>query len=232
MFLILSTGRCGTVAVCRALDTCSDHDVAHEPEPLLLEEGWRKHNGLPYRTETLEARLSFFHDHQHERYGEAFRSSPLAADIAEAAPLARMLILVRDPAEYVRSAHYMQVLAKPDSPWDRFRVMPHDDDPTRSHAERIAGHWAVVNDYLLAFAEKTSSPVLVGIHGPLDDRIDQWAHFAGVSITDTAALGQVLAARPNSSKRSELPAGYDADSIRALVAPTWQRALQLADSGA
>ncbi|MFM8236769.1 MAG: hypothetical protein ACKOBG_03290 [Actinomycetota bacterium] len=38
MFIVAGTGRCGTRAICDALDRFTDHAVRHEPEPRLLAE--------------------------------------------------------------------------------------------------------------------------------------------------------------------------------------------------
>lgn len=228
MFLIVSTGRCGTVALCSGFAACSDHEMAHEVPPRLLEEAWRKHQGLDYQSTDFDAKMRMFNERQDSCYGEAFRGCTLLSDVAEAAPRARFLVLVRDPLEYVRSAHFMKVLNQGGSIWDTHRVMPHDDDQSLPLAVRLASHWMAVNRYLLDFAEQTVSPVHVALHGDLDANVDAWAQFAGVHIADRPGLSDVLSTKPNSSRTFEEPGGFDADQLRAQTAEMWDRAVGMA----
>jgi hypothetical protein len=147
VFVIASSGRCGTLALCAGLDRYSDHRVEHEPEPRLLYEAYLKHVGREYRTPAFEQRLRFFAERAGERYGQSVRAPSLLPEIAEAAPHARFLILVRPPREYVASAHAKRVLERGDE-WDRTRIMPDGDDPEAPLVERLALHWAEVNRYL------------------------------------------------------------------------------------
>lgn len=228
MFLIASTGRCGTVALCSALGDHSDHEMAHEVPPRLLEEAWLKHRGESFRTPDYESKLALFRAKEHTAYGEAFRGCTLLPEIAEAAPGTRFLIVVRDPLGYIPSAHYMWVLRKPGTTWDGQRILPADDTPHRPLALRLADHWDEVNRYLLDFAESTSASVKVVLHGPLDERVDDWADFAGVRFIDRAAVSARLDQQLNSSTTFELPDGFDPVTIRARTRLQWERAQRLA----
>ncbi|MCY7289709.1 MAG: hypothetical protein LH624_16055 [Cryobacterium sp.] len=202
--------------------------MAHEVHPRLLKESWAKHHGHEYRTSEFHAKMELFADRQDTSYGEAFRGCTLLADVAEVAPRTRFLILVRDPLEYVRSAHFMKVLNQGGSIWDTYRLMPAEDSPSRLLATRLASHWETVNSYLLDFAARTTSSALVGIHGDLDQNVEAWAAFAGVRISDRADLRSAFSAKPNRSITLEEPTGFDADSLRAQTSATWSRAIGMA----
>jgi hypothetical protein len=211
MFIIASSGRSGTLAVCNGLDKFSDHMVRHEPEPTLLEEAFRKHKGLPYETETLRRRLEFFREKE--------------------APRARFLILVRHPADYVVSAHAKSVFRKPDDPWDRFRIVPDFPDSDFKQlplAEKIAWHWAAVNRYLLDFAESDPAGARVTIVSDLGAQIRGLADFLDVRILDPQGLDAFLRSRPNASDHSAVPAGYAPGRILSICGEQWMRAEALA----
>jgi hypothetical protein len=227
MFLIASTGRCGTMAISAALDRFTDHHVEHEPEPRLLIESDLKHRGLDHRTDTYYERMTFFAEREGNPYGETWRAQNLLDDVAEAAPRTRFLVLVRDPVEYVVSAHSKGVLTK-GTHWDRLRLMPADDAPDLPLALRIASHWQVVNEYLLDFASTTRAAVEVAIFGPLDERIDGWMEHLGVTVHDRPGTSALLAERPNRSVDGTVPDGFDERLVRATTATTWDRAVRLA----
>jgi hypothetical protein len=231
MFLIASSGRSGTLAVCNGLNKFSDHTVMHEPEPTLLEEAFRKHKGLPFDSPVFQARMAFFRDRNREQYGESFRAPNLLPEILRVAPDTKFLILVRPPAEYVVSAHAKFVFRKPDDSWDRFRIIPEfpgktfDDLPL---SDKIAWHWAAVNRYLLDFAEEQGPAVRVAVITDLQDQIRGFAGHLGVAIRDPEGLAAFLASRPNASDHSEFPAGYNAEKILSICGGEWRRAERLA----
>jgi hypothetical protein len=227
MFIIASSGRSGTLAVCNGLEKFSDHTVRHEPEPTLLEEAFRKHKGLPYETETLRRRLEFFREKEAGLYGESFRAPNLLPEIRRAAPRARFLILVRHPADYVVSAHAKSVFRKPDDPWDRFRIVPDFPDLDFKQlplAEKIAWHWAAVNRYLLDFTESDPAGARVSIVSDLGAQIRGLADYLGVRILDPQGLDAFLRSRPNASDHSAVPAGYAPERILSICGEQWMRA--------
>ncbi|MFK7898752.1 MAG: hypothetical protein AB8G23_23160 [Myxococcota bacterium] len=232
-FLIASSGRCGTMALCQGLDRFSDHTVAHEPAPNLLEEAWLKHTGALFETETFRARLQGFASRAaaREAYGESFRAPNLLAEIYEAAPETRFLIIVRDPLGYIPSAHSKRVFRKHND-WDRWRIVPpatEVDLAALSLAEKLAWHWMAVNSLLLDFAETSGAEVRVVLHGELRERIGDWAIFLGLKIVDPTGLAAFLTERPNASVSSERPEGFDADLLRTLTSPVWERAQRAAE---
>ena len=231
MFIIASSGRSGTLAVCNGLDKFSDHTVMHEPEPTLLEEAFRKHAGLPFETPALWQRMEFFRERDHEKYGESFRAPNLLPEISRAAPNTKFLILIRNPADYVVSAHAKFVFRKKDDPWDRFRIIPVFPDFVIEDlplAEKIAWHWVAVNRYLLDFADSSSSIVKVAILADLGGQIQAFSDFLGVGITDPEGLAAFLASRPNASDHAEYPAGYNPDRILSVCGNEWKRAEKMA----
>lgn len=226
MFIIATSGRCGTKAICDGLAQFSDHEVRHEPAPTLLEEAWLKHNGQDYRTPVYSARMAEFAERNGNAYGESFRAPNLLRDIKEVAPATKFLIVVRTPAEYIRSAHSKGVLRKNDT-WDRFRLMP--PLPGKGTlAARIAMHWKTINDYLLDFAEHSEVPVVT--HRDWFDLVDLLPHFLGVRITNSAAVSNYWNTRPNASIGRDLPDGFDNDVIGEITGSTWQRAQRMSAS--
>ena len=230
MFVIASTGRCGTEAICHGLDRFSDHVVEHEPEPRLLREAHLKHLGEQYRTPTYEERMRFFRDREHARYGQSFRAPNLLEDIGSVAAETRFLVVVRTPTEYVVSAHALGVLRRGDE-WDQARILPRgvsEASERGSLAARIAWHWDAVNRYLLDFAERSGSRARVVVLGPLEDVLPQWAAWLGVDVGDPGGLREYLASKPNASPSRELPEGYDPATIQRICGETWRRAERLA----
>ena len=225
MFLIASTGRTGTLALTRGLDAFSDHEVAHEPDPL-LREAWLKHRGLPYDGERLRERAAVY-ARRHagdELYGESVRTPNLLPELLTAVPGAPLLVIVRDPVGYVRSAHRRRVLRKGDE-WDRYRLMPEGDDPERATSVRLAHHWCTVNRYLFAAVEG-HAPSAVVLHQPLGAVVESLARFLGVTVTDRNALSGFLATRPNASTVQEEPKGFE--QVEPLCRDLWAEARELA----
>jgi hypothetical protein len=227
MFIIASSGRSGTLAVCNGLDKFSDYTVRHEPEPTLLEEAFRKHKGLPFETDTLHRRMAFFREKAAEKYGESFRAPNLLPEIRCAAPRAKFLILVRNPADYVVSAHAKSVFRKPDDPWDRFRIVPDFPDSAFGRlplAEKIAWHWSAVNRYLLDFAEADTKNTEVAVVSNLESQIRELTAFLEIGVLDFQGLKAFLRSRPNASDHSEFPAGFDPERILSICGEQWHRA--------
>lgn len=229
MFVIASSGRCGTLAVCEGLNRFSDHEVRHEPAPRLLEEADLKHRGGDYRTRRLGRRLRLFARRADSRYGESFRGATLLPDIEAAAPTARFLVLVRPPLDYVASAHARRVLERGDE-WDRTRILPPGLAADTPLAERLAWHWNEVNRYLLEFAEAAPGAARVGLVGRLEDQIGGWARFLGVEIRDAGGLASFLATKPNRSTPAGRPEGWDEPRLQAICEATWARASRLSSA--
>ncbi len=230
MFIIGSSGRCGTMALCQGLNQFSDHTVMHEPDPQLLEEAFLKHSAKPYKTPLLNERLAFFRARAAERYGESFRGPNLLTDIAEAVPQARFLILVRDPLEYVISAHSKNVFRKNDV-FDQTRIVPlelGDSLMALPLAERIAWHWVAVNSYLLEFAESRAAAAKVMILGNLDSQIEAIVEHLRVKLTDREGLRTFLNLRPNKKETSDLPKDLDAAKLSLIASSVWQKARNMA----
>lgn len=232
MFIIASTGRCGTAALCNGLDAFSDHEVAHEPPPRLLQEAYLKHIQGDYVTPLLREQLRFFASRSSARYGQSIRAPSLLFDFRAAAPAAPFLIIVREPLSYVRSAHAKGVLSK-NNEWDATRIMPLDaraDAACAPLAERIAWHWVEVNRYLLEFAERSEGPCKVVTLESLEVAFPAWCDFLGVSVTDSRGLNAYLCTRPNASDDCRLPDGYIPQRLSELTEGTWARAVRLAEA--
>lgn len=224
MFIVASSGRCGTLALCQALNAASDHVVEHEPDPRLLPEAYLKHTGQPHLTPVLSERLRFFRERDGERYGQTFRAANLLPEIMEFAPRTRFLIMVRHPLEYVLSANYMRVFQRGDE-WDQTRLMPLDVEFDQLPlASKIAWHWQSVNSYLLDFAASHSAMARVAVLDRIEDSISDWASFLGIRITAPKVLEDVLLSRPNRSETKDQPEGFNEEALGAIVASVWARA--------
>lgn len=231
MFIICSTGRCGTQAVCDGLNRFSDHTVRHEPVPRLLREAYLKHHRQAHQTPELEARLEFFRSQAGKAYGESFRAPNLLPEIRAAVPEARFLVIIRNPLQYVQSAHSMQVFRK-GGEWDDTRIIPLELGGGFERlplAEKIAWHWVALNRYLLDFAESTGARVKLVLLGSLEKDLPEWAGFLGVRIKNPRGLESFLKQRPNSRPADGLPAGYDEARLAEICHTEWNRALSLAN---
>jgi len=197
LLLIVTTGRCATRALALGLTRYSDTTVDHEPQPQLLREAFLKHVRADYRTDLLESRLAWFRQREHARYGQTVRAAPLLDDLAEAAPTARFLLLVREPYSYVRSAMTRRVLLRGDE-WDLYRILPLGVDLTGlSRPEVIALHWREVNRYLLDFWTRHRDRSRMMVLGDLGSQMLEIAEYAGSRVTNPAGLADFLARSPN-----------------------------------
>ena len=231
MFIIASSGRCGTQAICHGLDQYSDHVVRHEPEPLLLNEAYLKHHRKPYATSVLEERLRIFAEKAEQYYGESVRAANLLPDIQVVAPHVRFLIIVRDPLKYILSAHSKRVFRK-GGVWDETRIVPLDFGSQFADlnlSEKIAWHWVEVNRYLLNFAESGNAATKVVILGDLEVNLPKWTRFVEATITNPEGLAHYLRGRPNAATSSELPEGYDEGRLREITRQEWSRARALSE---
>lgn len=229
MFLIASSGRSGTFALCHGLNQYSDHQVLHEPAPRLLEEAYAKHEGLPYHTSALNSRLEYFREKSRENYGESFRAPNLLTDIHNVVRGIKYLILIRNPLEYIVSAHSKNVFRKNDI-WDQTRIIPSFLKPefhALPLAEKLAWHWVGINTYLLQFVETKTADTRVAITKDLGTQIDDITSFLGVKIRDQSGLKTFFASRPNAATSRDLPDGYSEQAILAITESTWSKALIL-----
>lgn len=195
VFLVASTGRCGTQAICDALDRFTDHTVRHEPEPLLLGEAWKAHQGRWRWSPTYARRMRAFRQADRTPYGESVRCAPLIDDIARVAPQSRLVVLYRSPEGYLRSAWGRGVMRKGDQ-WDRWRILP-ADAVGREPVDQVALHYAEVNRLLADTTERLGERALVVEVGELDEVVDAITGFVGATVTDRAAMAALLSARPN-----------------------------------
>ena len=223
MFLIASSGRCGTAGICAALDRCSDHEVRHERHPQLLDEAWRKHHGEPYATDRLRWRLDYYARRQHDRYGEAVRVPNLLGELLDAAPAARALIVVRDPADYVVSA-YAKGAQRSGNEWDRTRLLGERGAGSDDPAVQLLDHWTVVNRYLLAVAEHHADAVVVARYRRWETLWPAVADHLGVRLTEPVRFDLMLGGDRNVS-----PVGFElgAPELDDDASALWERAQDL-----
>lgn len=200
MFIVASTGRCGTMALCGALDAYSDHRMQHEQEPLLLAESYYAWAGKSRLSSDYLRRMRNWHLTQHAKYGEAVRCAALITDIARAARQCRVLFLFRKPLQYLHSAWGRGVMRKGDI-YDRYRILP-PEAAVRSPVDQILFHFAAVNS-LLAEAARRLGPQGLAIEvGDLDQDIERMTTFLGVRITNRQAVSEQLATRLNAGPRA------------------------------
>ncbi len=230
MFLVASTGRCGTRALCDALDAASDHRVRHEPEPLLLEEAQRAHQGRWRFTPTLLRRLYAWHRLDRTPYGETLRCPTLLDDIARAARHARFVVLFRDPAGYLASAWGRGVLRKGNA-WDRFRLLP-AGAAALPVADQILLHQAEVHGLLADFKQRRADRVLVCETRDLERLLPRLCAFTGVVLRDPERAQAILAARPNAgpvARFTDAPVPSPSAAARAVAERAYARLASLAE---
>jgi len=224
MFLIASTGRCGTMAVCSALDTHTDHEVEHEPEPLLLRESHRRHVGQWAWTPTAIRKFASLRRRRHLPYGQSLRCAPLVDPLMRITGSSRLVILCRAPDEYVQSAHSRGVMRRGDD-YDRWRILAADLD-CQNTEDLIGSHYVAVNRHLLAVRERFPDRTMVCVADDLERRIDGIAAFVGASIADPLGIREHLAARPNAGgvgSWTEDRAHAPNPAVRRAMADVWTR---------
>ena len=224
MFLVAGTGRCGTRAICDALDRFTDHCVRHEPEPRLLAEAWRAHQGRWRWTPTYLRRLAGFRRADGAPIGESVRCAPLLLDITRVAPRCRVVVPFREPDAYLRSAWGRGVMRRGDE-WDRMRILP-TEAAGRAPVDQVLFHYAEVNRILADTTARLGPRSLVVEVGELDAVADAIVGFVGATVTDRAAMADFLATRPNAGPVD----GWDAEPLpvpaadaRAAAAAVYER---------
>jgi hypothetical protein len=227
MFIIASSGRSGTYALCTALAQFSNYEVLHEPQPLLLNEAYLKHHNLDYKTTTFNERMNYFKKKSNQKYGESFRAPNLLMDIKDIAPQSKFLILVRNPLEYVISANSKQVFQKNDI-YDQNRLIPLNLNKfdELSIAEKIAWHWVTVNQYLLDFSQTTQGQSKIFILHDLSKQIKPIARFLNVTLKRPIKLRRFLRTRPNSATSYNTPPGYQEQLIIDITESLWTKIKQ------
>lgn len=231
MFIIASSGRSGTLALCNALANFSDYEVQHEPPPRLLKEAYLKHHNLDYRTPIFEERMAFFRQKASQKYGESFRAQNLLDEILEAAPNTRFLLIFRNPLEYIVSAHSKKVFRKNDE-FDQNRIVPLEIEEELDQltiAEKIAQHWICMNQYLVNFAVEYPENSKVIILDDLSKQIKPIAKYLGVSLKRPFRLRRFLGTRPNAATSYDSPPGYDEPYLLSLTENLWSEINKLAE---
>ena len=209
MFIVAGTGRCGTRALCDALDRFTDHAVRHEPEPRLLAEAGRAHQGRWRWTPTYLRRLVGFRSADGTAVGESIRCAPLLTDIARAAPKCRVVVPFREPTAYLHSAWGRGVMRRGDE-WDRLRILPPEADG-RAPVDQVLFHYAAINRILAETAEHLGPRAMVVEVGDLDRVADAIVAFIGATVSNRAAMAAFLATRPNAGPVD----GWDAEALPA-----------------
>ncbi|MFM7223890.1 MAG: hypothetical protein ACKO1Y_00395 [Actinomycetota bacterium] len=224
MFIVAGTGRCGTRAICDALDRFTDHAVRHEPEPRLLAEAWRAHRGRWRWTPTYLRRLAGFRRADGTPVGESVRCAPLLGDIARVAPQSRVVVPFRAPDAYLRSAWGRGVMRRGDE-WDRLRILP-AEAANRAPVDQVLFHYAEVNRILADAAARLGPRALVVEVGDLDAVADAIVTFVGATVTDREAMAAFLATRPNAGPVDgwdAAPLPTPADDARAAADASYRR---------
>lgn len=157
-FFALSTGRCGTQTLASVLGLATNATVHHHPAPMMVREAGAAYAGrLDRRAAVWRGRAALIHAawSAGKVHGETDHNMTAFADhLAADLPTSRFLVLVRHPADAVRSAmrrgHYQG------HPWDIGRFRPRPGDPaaadwaTRAPFDKAAWMWAAT--YREAFA--------------------------------------------------------------------------------
>lgn len=228
MFLIASTGRCGTEGLCHGLDLATDHEVRHERPPQLLQEAFDKHTGrADHRSRRFRERLADYAGRAGEPYGESIRSPNLLDEIVEVVPDLHVVVLVREPVAYAKSA-YAKGATRINGEWDDLRLLPLDRPRSASSAETLLWSWTVVNGYLLDFVEQDPDRRAVWLFQPWHHVIDDLAADLGVRIEDRSAMLELLRSGKNRSPSDVEPLAIVDGDVPDEATAMWDRARRLA----
>jgi hypothetical protein len=222
-FWLITTGRSGTLTLCRLLDGLGRLDACHEPFPVLFREGARAvaGDGLPeaHAARLLQVARGSLVEASHEA-GRAHVDctalmSHLAGGLRAAFAWSRFIHLVRAPRDFVCSALADGWYA-PDSP---FRpLLPAPPDPAWAPWQSLVWLWDRIHREGLAL-ERRWGPFLV-------HRVHAEALFAGPRALEDLLVwmgGPEEAARLHRGRTAEvLRARHNASRERPTWDPAWE----------
>ena len=130
-FFVLSSGRCGTLTLANMLNTADNARVWHHPKPYLIKETLLAYWGKLNKSRTFwKARSSVVQSCWADGliHGEADHNmTPFCDMLAGELPMAKFLVLVRDPREFIRSGMRRNYYRGHD--WDVGRLRPEEHSP-------------------------------------------------------------------------------------------------------
>lgn len=220
-FFVLSAGRCGTMTLAHLLNTATNANVWHHPQPDPIREAllawWGKiDQSLTFR----KARSSIIHKTwaQGLIHGETdLLMTPFAKMISEEIPESKFVILVRDPRAFVRSG--MRRNYYKGHPWDIGRLRP--DESSAEYAkwallsqfEKICWLWNETYQRILSMTKDLPEDRkrIVKFEKLLSDPeiIEDLFAFLGLEGFDKNNLTQILSKKYNAQQAGNFPFSRD-----------------------
>jgi hypothetical protein len=222
---IVSTGRVGTVTLCRLLDADEGTSAYHEPWPSMLEQQWKafREGGtrpMRYARQIGRARRKLIGRamRQGKVYAESTLMQYFAPVIAELLPESRFLYVHRHPGGIVRSGmrrgwyvHHIR---------DAYRLRPAPGDSAYEQFQewdqfdRVCWLWNLINDHLLRFRDTMPEDRVMSVsyedlfQKQLPERLDlvgRIFRFIDRPVPDAATLKELLEIRHNAQTEGEFP---------------------------
>jgi hypothetical protein len=133
-FFVLSSGRCGTLTLANILNTAGNARVWHHPKPYLIRETLLAYRGKIDKSQHFwKARSSVVQSSWADGliHGETDHNmTPFCEMLADELPMAKFLVLVRDPRDFIRSGLRRKYYQGHD--WDVGRLQPEEHTPDYS----------------------------------------------------------------------------------------------------
>jgi len=220
---IVSTGRTGTQFLAEFFDHYQETMAFHEPSPSFLRKALKYVRGeIPFNKMKIllqKRRLPYFNLAKRKGcnyYIEANnRLFPMLAPLEKAFPEARVIHIVRDGRDYVRSGmsrnwyteedetRRLKSMAVPEDPW-------HEEWHSMSRFEKICWRWQKKNEFIAKNIDNFDHSLTVkfeDIFHSNDNRgLRRIADFIGLdSNTTDLLIEKLISQKINANKRYEIP---------------------------
>ncbi|MFP4139438.1 MAG: sulfotransferase [Phycisphaerae bacterium] len=238
-FFVLSSGRCGTQTLSRLLDFATNAKVWHHPQPYLIQETLGAWLGCidPHKT-FWDSRETFLRQSWSKGliHGETdMNMTPFATTIAQDLPNARFLVLVRNPAGFVRSG--MRRGYYKGHPWDVGRLRPDPNHPSAKHwhrwepFEKVCWLWGETYRRILEARDQIGPDrvKIVRFEDLVKDTslAEEVFEFLALEGFDESAAAEILSTRYNEQTSGDFPRVQQwSDSMRDLL---WRHCGEVAE---
>jgi hypothetical protein len=216
-FFCLSSGRCGTMSLARALDQADNARVYHHPQPMLVAETGQVWQGRLDPAEVFwNARRGVIQDAWKDDlvFGELdMNMTPFAPTLARELPASKFLLLVRNPFDFVRSG--MRRGYYVGHPWDVGRLTPRPGTPeAQAFASwdpfrKVCWLWKETYQRILAFTQPIGADRvwLVRFEDVIADpgRLEGVYDFLGLTGFDESTIEDVMARKLNRQTGGDFP---------------------------
>jgi hypothetical protein len=229
---VLSTGRCGTELITKAIKRCGSSVVYHKPNPeLLFLDRWAYENHREKRSEIrsafLSARFELVLDScvRNRRYIETnFRTTFFAYAAKELFPNAKFIHLYRNPYDFIKSAtrlgYYNGIFT------DMGRIVPVSGRDKKkwkawSRSHKAAWLWNETNQFIEKFKLTLDPDDFIEISSELlfssSDEIKKIITFCELPVPNKSVMEKIISKPVNQKKTSDKELQILPDEIRSLI---------------